>query len=45
MIKFAKILPFFGLFLGEILSAAQIKIATFNVENLFDAKNEGSEYR
>ena len=45
MIKFAKILPFFGLFLGEILSATQIKIATFNVENLFDAKNEGSEYR
>ncbi len=45
MIKFANILPFFGLFLGEILSATQIKIATFNVENLFDAKNEGSEYR
>ncbi len=38
-----RILPFF-LLLATLLSGAEVKIATYNVENLFDLRYSGHEY-
>lgn len=35
----------FALFMAIFAFGAELKIATFNVENLFDGKNDGTEYR
>ena len=32
------------LFIPLLLSALEFKVATYNVENLFDAQNDGNEY-
>ena len=36
---------FAALFFVVFAAGAELKIATFNVQNLFDAKNDGSEYK
>ena len=33
------------LFFSVFAAGAELKIATFNVQNLLDAKNDGSEYK
>lgn len=38
-------LVFAALFFAVFAAGAELKIATFNVQNLFDAKNDGSEYK
>ena len=38
-------LVFAALFFAVFAAGAELKIATFNAQNLFDAKNDGSEYR
>ena len=38
-------LSFFIIFLFSILNATTLKIASYNVENLFDRNNDGSEYK
>ena len=38
-------LVFSALFFAVFAAGAELKIATFNVQNLFDAKNDGSEYK
>ena len=36
---------FAALFFAVFAAGAELKIATFNAQNLFDAKNDGSEYK
>ena len=38
-------LIFSALFFAVFAAGAELKIATFNAQNLFDAKNDGSEYK
>jgi len=40
-----KLIPITTLFVVSLLGATDFKIATYNVENLFDLKFNGSEYR
>ncbi len=36
---------FLWLFLPLFLGAFEFKVATYNIENLFDARKEGNEYK
>ena len=40
-----RVLFILGLFISLSFGASELKIATYNVENLFDDKIQGSEYK